>query len=124
MSITLPNTRYSARVARYYVRAALKLHGLDQYAADASTITSELVTNAIIHTNAEAISVELARLQNPAEVAIVVTDPSSSPPSRYDPADIAECGRGLNIVEALSARWGWKPQHPGKTVYAILAMEA
>jgi anti-sigma regulatory factor (Ser/Thr protein kinase) len=124
MAITLPSTRYSAWMARYYVRAALKLHGLDGYAADAATVTSELVTNAIIHTNAETISLGLARLQDTAEIAIVVTDPSPSPPAKRDLADAAECGRGLHIVELLSARWGWEPQNPGKTVYAILTREA
>lgn len=124
MAMTLPSTRYSAWMARYHVRAVLKLHGLDGYAADAATVTSELVTNAIIHTNAEAISLELARLQDPAEVAIVVTDPSPRPPVKRDLADTAERGRGLHIVETLSVRWGWRPQAPGKAVYAILTREA
>ena len=39
------------------------------------------------------------------------------------PSD-AERGRGLHIVEALSARWGWRPQGPGKAVFAILTREA
>ena len=32
--------------------------------------------------------------------------------------------RGLHIVQALSALWGWAPQKTGKAVYAILAMES
>ena len=110
-------------MARYYVRAALKLHGLDGYAADAATVTSELVANAIIHTNAETISLELARLQDTAGVAIVVTDPSPSPPVRHELSGDAECGRGLHIVAALSARWGWRHQGTGKAVFAILTKE-
>jgi anti-sigma regulatory factor (Ser/Thr protein kinase) len=123
MAITLPSSRYSAWMARYYVRAALKLHGLDGYAADAATVTSELVTNAIIHTKAETICLELARLQDTAEVAIVVTDPSPSPPVRHELSGDAECGRGLHIVAALSERWGWRHQGTGKAVFAILTRE-
>jgi serine/threonine-protein kinase RsbW len=123
-AFTLPGTRHSAWMARYYVRAALKQHGLDGYAADAATVTSELVTNAIIHADAMVIGLELARLHAPAALAIVVTDPSPQPPVKRDPADVAEHGRGLNIVDALCARWGWRPHAPGKAVYAILTQEA
>jgi anti-sigma regulatory factor (Ser/Thr protein kinase) len=124
IAFTLPSTRYSAWMARYYVRATLKYHDLDGYAADAATVTSELVTNAIIHTDAVAIGLELAHLRDPGALAIVVTDPSPSPPVKRDVDSTAERGRGLRIVEALSARWGWRPQGPGKAVYAILAREA
>ena len=123
MAITLPSTRYSAWMARYYVRAALKLHGLDGYAADAATVTSELVTNAIIHTNAEAIGLELGHLQDGA-LAIVVTDPSPDPPVKREVSEVAEHGHGLHLVETLSVRWGWEPQYHGKAVYAILTREA
>ena len=32
-------------------------------------------------------------------------------------------GRGLQIVAALSARWGWRPLDTGKAVFAILIRE-
>jgi len=57
-------------------------------------------------------------------VAVIVIDPSPCPPVRRDPSEVTEHGRGLNIVEALSASWGWRRQGPGKVVYAILAREA
>jgi hypothetical protein len=57
-------------------------------------------------------------------VAVIVTDSSPVPPVRHDPADESEHGRGLNIVEALSTEWGWRPGDPGKVVYAILAAKA
>lgn len=124
IAIKLPSTRYSAWMARYYVRAALKQHDLYDYADDVSAVTSELVTNAIIHTDATAIGLELGHLHAPEAIAIVVTDTSPNPPEKRDVEDTAECGRGLRLVEALSARWGWRPRHPGKAVYAILTREA
>jgi hypothetical protein len=63
-------------------------------------------------------------LEGARALALVVTDPCPLPPVKHDPAKNAEHGRGLHIVEALSARWGWRQQDPGKAVYAILAKEA
>jgi anti-sigma regulatory factor (Ser/Thr protein kinase) len=124
IAITLPSTRYSAWMARYYIQAALRDHDLGDYAADVAAVTSELVTNAIIHTDATAVGLELTCLEGAAAVAIVVTDPCSRPPIKLDPAEDAEHGRGLHLVSALSTRWGWRPQDPGKAVYAILTREA
>lgn len=124
LAITLPSTRYSAWMARYYVRVALQHHDLYNYADDASAVTSELVTNAIVHTDTVAIGLELGHLQAPEAIAIVVTDTSPNPPEKRDVSDTAECGRGLCLVEALSTRWGWKPRDTGKAVYAILTGEA
>ena len=42
---------------------------------------------------------------------------------RETPAD-DERGRGLRIVEALSAHWGWYPEEGGKAIFAILAKGA
>ena len=36
------------------------------------------------------------------------------------PAD-SDQGRGVRIVEALSAHWGWHPEDGGKGILAILA---
>jgi anti-sigma regulatory factor (Ser/Thr protein kinase) len=117
----------SVRMARFHVRAALGFHELDEYADDAEIITSELVTNAIQHVcgdGKEAIGVTLARTRNPEGVTVVVSDSSPvGPVMREMPADSAQ-GRGLQIVEALSAQWGWHPEGGGKAIFAILAREA
>jgi anti-sigma regulatory factor (Ser/Thr protein kinase) len=124
IGFTLPGTPYSVQIARFYVRAALKYHDLGEYTENATEITSELVTNAITHTGTEAIGLALARLHDPEALAIVVTDTSPQPPIKREASDAAESGRGLYLVEALSARWGWEPRNPGKAVYAILTPEA
>ena len=36
----------------------------------------------------------------------------------------SEQGRGLQIVEALSAHWGWYREDGGKAVFAVLARKA
>jgi serine/threonine-protein kinase RsbW len=120
ITFTLPGTRYSVQMARFYVRAALGYHGLDDYAGDLEMVTSELVSNAITHAGARAFGLELLRLQDQDAVMVVVTDPCPLPPVKRDPAGDAEHGRGLLVVEALSARWGWAPRDPGKAVFAVL----
>jgi anti-sigma regulatory factor (Ser/Thr protein kinase) len=81
------------------------------------------VTNAVEHADAQTIGLELTSLDDSRAVAIVVTDPSPLPPVRHELSGDAECGRGLHIVAALSARWGWRSQGTGKAVFAILTRE-
>ena len=127
IAFALPSTPASVPVARLHVRAALGFHGLGEYADDAEIITSELVTNAVQHVRGdgtETIGVTLAHAGSPAAVTIVVSDSSPEGPIRRDtPAD-GEQGRGLQIVEALSAHWGWRQEEDGKAVFAVLAREA
>jgi anti-sigma regulatory factor (Ser/Thr protein kinase) len=123
VAFTLPGTPYSVRMARFYVRAALGYHDLGDYAEDVETVASELVSNAIAHAGALTFGLELLRLEDSRTVAVVVTDPSPHPPVKHDPAADVERGRGLLVVEAMSARWGWTPNDPGKAVFAIFTRE-
>ena len=127
IAFMLPGIPESVRIARFHIRAALGFHGLGEYADDAGIITSELVTNAVQHAcdnDTSTIGVTLARVWNPESVTVVVTDSSPEGPVMRDaPAD-SERGRGLQIVEALSAHWGWHLQDGGKEIFAVLAKEA
>jgi anti-sigma regulatory factor (Ser/Thr protein kinase) len=118
----------TAGMARHHVRAALEYHQLEDYADDAEIVASELVTNAIEHGTREStqvIGLALVCSDDSSTVAVVVTDPSPDLPVIREATDsAAERGRGLHIVEALSARWGWRPKDPGKAVFAILTREA
>jgi serine/threonine-protein kinase RsbW len=124
IAFTLPSTPYSVQMARFYIRAALGYHDLGDYAEDAETVTSELVTNAIEHAGAPQFNLEVMHLADSGAVAVIVTDLSPQPPVKRDPGIDAERGRGLHIVDALSASWGWRTEERGKAVYAILAREA
>jgi anti-sigma regulatory factor (Ser/Thr protein kinase) len=127
IAFVLPSIPESARMARFHIRAALGFHGLDEYADDAEAITSELVANAVQHVRGDGtntIVVTLARVWNPAAVTVVVSDSSSECPIRRDTSADSEQGRGLQIVEELSAHWGWRQEDGGKAIFAILAREA
>jgi hypothetical protein len=120
----------SARSARRLTRNTLREWGLAFLAEDAEAIVGEFVANAVTH--AAAMS-ELSRKQVPenlgglrllrraGEVICAVLDPSDSAPVLRAPASVEECGRGLQMVDALSDVWGWSPvAGRGKAVWAIL----
>jgi anti-sigma regulatory factor (Ser/Thr protein kinase) len=124
IAFVLPSIPEAVRVARSRVRAVLGFHGLGEYADDAEAIASELVSNAVQHVlgnGTETIGVTVSRIRNPEAVSVVVTDSSPDGPVKRDPSDSSERGRGLLIVDELSARWGWHREDGGKAVYAILA---
>ena len=123
----MPGIPESVPVARWHVRAALGSRGLGEFAADAEIITAELVTNAVQHVcgnGARTIGVTLTHSGSPAAVTVVVSDSSPHGPVRRDTPDDGEQGRGLRIVEALAAHWGWRQEDGGKAVFAVLAREA
>jgi anti-sigma regulatory factor (Ser/Thr protein kinase) len=124
IAFTLPSTPYSVQMARFYVRAALNYHNLGDYREDAETITSELVTNAITHANGTTIGLDVRHVKASGAVSVIVTDASLDPPVMRSPVTDLEHWRGLHVVEALSAHWGWTPHAKGKAVYAILARKA
>jgi anti-sigma regulatory factor (Ser/Thr protein kinase) len=124
IAFMLPAIPESVRIARFHVRAALGLCDLGRFADDAAIITSELVTNAVQHARCdvtETVRITLARASDSETVIIAVSDSSPHGPAiRKAPAG-SERGLGLQIVESLSARWGWHPEPGGKAVFAILA---
>jgi serine/threonine-protein kinase RsbW len=127
IAFVLPSIPESVRIARFHIRAALSCHRLDEYADDAVAVTSELVSNAIQHVcgdGTETVGVTLARVRDPDAVTVVVTDSSPAGPVRREPSYSSERGRGLLVVEELSACWGWNLEDGGKAVYAVLTKKA
>jgi anti-sigma regulatory factor (Ser/Thr protein kinase) len=126
IAFMLPSIPESVRAARFHVRAALGFRQLGQYVDDAEAITSELVTNAITHVSGcgtETVGVIVVRILDPDAVTVAVTDSSPHGPVKRELSPDSERGRGLLIVDELSARWGWFPKRGGKVVYAVLAKE-
>jgi anti-sigma regulatory factor (Ser/Thr protein kinase) len=127
IALALPGTPDSVPIARLRVRAALGYCELGRFADDAAIITSELVANAVQHAcqdGTKTIGVILTHAGTPAAVTVAVSDSSPQVPVRRDTPAGGEQGRGLQIVEALSAHWGWRQEGSGKAVFAVLAREA
>lgn len=111
--------------ARLRTERNLRAWDLEELAADTTQVVSELVSNAVQAHRREQLSapVRLTLLGGLRTVLIVVRDASDSPPAKIPsvPDLDGESGRGLCIVDVLSAAWCWKPAPGGgKTVRALL----
>ena len=127
IALALPGISESVPAARLRVRAALGSDGLGEYADDAEIITSELITNAVQHAcgnGSKTIGVTLTAAGSPTAVTVAVSDSCPHGPIGRGALPGSEQGRGLQIVEALSAHWGWRQEEGGKAVYVVLAREA
>lgn len=112
---------------RRFVRDTISDWGLTAFADDMTTVVGELTTNAVRHAltgRGEADNKAwLGMVRTGGAVVCTVVDPSPTPPSRQDPDHLAETGRGLLIVDALTSQWGYSEPDPnGKTVWARIAI--
>jgi anti-sigma regulatory factor (Ser/Thr protein kinase) len=123
----LPPVPGSARAARRFARATLIAWRLDTLADDVDIVVSELITNALLHARTgsppadTAIRLELE--QSGRVLTCRVSDGSSLPPTMEDAPATAESGRGLLLVDALSAAWGWHQGTAGKFVWATFHLD-
>lgn len=110
----------AARQARAFVRAAVGPGIDDDLLQDVLVVTSELVTNAVMHAGTES---ELEVLRRPDEVELRVTDGDDRLPARRALVGLTAQGRGLALMAALSRRWGVEERPGGgKTVWAVLSL--
>ncbi len=82
---------------------------------------SELCANAITHTASGDGGVFTVVVERPRDgvARVAVTDAGGpSVPAAGSPGPMAEGGRGLALVAASAARWGYTNAHPGRTVWA------
>jgi anti-sigma regulatory factor (Ser/Thr protein kinase) len=117
----------AAKVAREFTKATLTAWQLDEFVAEAVLIASELVTNAIRHggccAGADSPPVELAWQRQAGRVVCTVTDCNSAPPVLGLADQDAESGRGLQVVQAVAATWGWMLLGAtSKAVWAVLTV--
>jgi anti-sigma regulatory factor (Ser/Thr protein kinase) len=105
----------SARVARDFTRMTLRAWRMTRLSDVAELVVSELVTNALRHGLLSAQwmpgehPIRLRLLRQDRYLMCMVTDPDTAGPVRIDAHSGAESGRGLQVVESCSARWGWQP---------------
>ncbi|MFJ7422420.1 ATP-binding protein [Streptomyces uncialis] len=106
--------------ARRLVADVLRAWDLDELCGDARQIVTELVANVVTHTTCPSFRLDVRRAAD-GGVRIEVSDGSRTTPVPRRPADGAESGRGLLLIEALGSRWGCDRRRGGKTVWAELA---
>lgn len=104
----------SPRDARRFVSSWARRWGYEELADTAALLTSELVTNAVLHVGSPLV-VEVDDLQDGLRVA--VRDRSSDPPTMRSTGDVDVRGRGLRIVDAFATNWGVDGDELGKQVW-------
>lgn len=77
-------------------------------------LTSELVTNAVIHATTP---FRLDVMVEVAGVRVAVSDAAGGLASPANPRGAEEHGRGLQLVDALASRWGSEALVGGKRVW-------
>lgn len=104
----------SPRLAREFVRQVLGDRGIDSRTVDdAALVTTELVTNAVIHARTESVlEVEVEGDR----ILVSVSDSSLETPKLRHPAQTDTNGRGVRILDALAAHWDVALRPNGKTV--------
>ncbi len=117
----------SVKTGRDFTRATLLEWDMPALADVAELVVSELVTNALRHGIPSACQlvgdhrVRLRLLAQAPFVMCMVTDPGADIPVLRESGPTSESGRGLNVVECCSVRWGWHLlDDGGKVVWALL----
>jgi anti-sigma regulatory factor (Ser/Thr protein kinase) len=117
-SLRLTPTARSTTEARRFVLSALSEWGLDDLSDTAALLTSEVVTNSVLHARTD-IEVTVTRLDD--GVTIEVSDGSRRSPVRRIQLDEATTGRGVELLEQLAAEWDVSVHEDGKTVRFTLS---
>jgi anti-sigma regulatory factor (Ser/Thr protein kinase) len=118
----------AAGAARREAVQTLKDWGLLELIDTAELLVSEIVSNAVKATGllverptyAELLDLQTVILRlrlDRVSLQILVWDGDPTPPVRKDVDELSEGGRGLYLVEVLSARWGHYRSGRGKIVW-------
>ena len=116
-TITLPPTRSSPGDARRWAADVLGEDVLDEF-GEALLCISELVTNAVLHGET---ACDLTLRWEPGRLRIEVRDyaPTKLPVQR-DFDRTATTGRGLQMLDRMTTRWGLDTDAQSKTVWCEL----
>lgn len=105
----LPRDPAAASLARRQLAAALPDLPTEPL-QDAQLLTSELVTNALRH-GAGLITMSVVRDED--DVTVRIADQGSQAPAMREHDVAAQAGRGLQLVDKLTTRWGVEPLGDG-----------
>jgi anti-sigma regulatory factor (Ser/Thr protein kinase) len=120
--LELPEDLSSVTRARRFVRDLLQTWDLHALVEDAQLGTSELVANAVRHAGTDLVLT--VRVDELVTIAIRDGQPELRRPVIAGADFLAENGRGLHIVAAISDDWGITTAVNGKVVWFNLALPA
>jgi anti-sigma regulatory factor (Ser/Thr protein kinase) len=124
-------TAGAVRAARHFTIATLRQWNLAGRSEDIALVVSELLTNAVRHAapgasrTASRSPIRLGLIQPGPCILCAVADPSELVPVPREPDYLAETGRGLHVIGALSDTWGYtSPGTAGKVVWAMFRLSS
>ncbi|MEV0480181.1 ATP-binding protein [Streptomyces sp. NPDC050508] len=109
-TLQIPNDPRAVTISRRTLRLILTMHGLITLVDTAELLATELIANAVRHTDGPA----ALRVRCSAGVLRIgawdANPEPPEPPQAWDQLTAAEDGRGLALVRACADQWGWQPQ--------------
>ncbi|MEV8094450.1 SpoIIE family protein phosphatase [Kitasatospora sp. NPDC085879] len=117
-TLTLAGDRAMVRHARRFARDTLTEWGLSSLSDMVELLTSELITNALVHAGAP---VQLRMFRNQVLTVEVADRDRHEPRLRRARAE-DEGGRGMHLVNELAHRWGTRSTKDGKVVWYELEL--
>jgi len=122
-SLTIPGRPEQVSAARAFVERTLGAHRPGTDADTATLLTSEIVTNAIMHTKSgvEGGTVAIVVIGIPRGVLVEIIDGGSAGTPIVKGDLYAAEGHGLFLVQNLAAQWGYLRDPAGTTVWFHLA---
>jgi hypothetical protein len=118
----LTPTAASIRAARHLVVELLRTWGTPHHRDDAALLVTELVANVVDHARTPfRLTVDHLLADHPGPSLRIAVRDGCPRPVHVRPFDAhAHRGRGLQMIEALTSRWGCDRTAAGKTVWALL----
>ena len=109
----------SVPAGRRFVAALLQDWACAHVTDTAILLTSEILTNAVVHGLG---LVGLRLLRTDTEIAVIVSDRGRYQPQPRQAAPTDEAGRGLSLLEMLATSWGVRATTAGKDVWFTLTL--
>jgi anti-sigma regulatory factor (Ser/Thr protein kinase) len=118
LEIALPPDPRSAADARHAVAAYCRARGVREDLLQVGVLViSELVTNVVLH--AATPMIVWAEYED-STLTLAATDGDTALPALLAPDDTHEGGRGVAIIDQLSASWGLTRTGLGKVIWVTL----
>jgi len=122
LAFSLPRAPTSPGVARRRACQLLDEARLAAAVPDVAVVTSELVTNAVLHGD-EPIGVSLSWDGACFRIEVSDSDPRVDHVTPREARERGQSGHGLHIVAAVAQAWGVRQTNRGKTIWAELAVD-
>lgn len=112
-TLELPAAAASVREGRRFVTTLLQSWGMDELVETTALLTSELLTNSVLHART---AIRLTVAGGDGCVDVVVQDGSRYSPRRRRHARDATTGRGVELLERLATAWDVTVDDSGKSI--------